>query len=67
MDKFPIGSTVNVTFTPESRKKLGLDESNHPNGKRTVDGHYPLGHYLKSADGKVIAVADKYDIITKGG
>lgn len=66
MEKFAIGTRVNVKFTPEARRNLGLDEVNHKDGSFTVKNHYSLGHYLTTHDGKTISVADKYNLITKG-
>lgn len=70
MKKLEVGTKVNVEVNNEVAGKLGISESYSGNG--VVHGTYPLGHYIQvvsndKRNGRIMAIADKYNAIKPAG
>ena len=64
MNKFDIGTKVNVKLSGDEMTKLGIAGVENP---CTVTGHFTNGtegHYLTTSAKRTIAVADRYEALS---
>ena len=61
MEKLNVGTKVTVSLSSTDAHKLGITQEYY--GPATISGVYPLGHYIKTEGGRILAIADKYNAV----
>ena len=61
MKRFEVNTTVQVELASADSKKLGISKGYYEEGE--IRGHYPLGHYVRMPDSRVLAIADRYNAL----